>query len=106
MIIKFIQAVNKTLSKIKSLDSLINESKVKTRVAERIVNMRKDYPFEYVLEITTRCNHFCKMCTFKHKEKTNRGDMSFEHYKKIIDELPKDRDLMVEFAGGGGATFA
>ncbi|MFH2059865.1 MAG: radical SAM protein [Pseudomonadota bacterium] len=101
MLRKILQTGKKILVSSKSVETFLNENKSVKFVAERVVNMREDYPFEYVLEITTRCNHYCKMCTFKHKEKTNRGDMSFDHYKKIIDELPVDRELVVEFAGGG-----
>ena len=101
MLVRFFKIFGKVCSAIKPIDYLVNIGKFRKRIAERIVNMRKDYPFEYVLEITTRCNHFCKMCTFKHKEKTNRGDMNFEIYKKIIDEIPTDRENLIEFAGGG-----
>jgi radical SAM protein with 4Fe4S-binding SPASM domain len=101
MPMNFFKSIGKLCSAVKPLDALVNKNKFRKRLAERIVNMRKDSPFEYVLEITTRCNHLCKMCTFKHKEKTNRGDMSFDTYKKIIDQIPPDLETMVEFAGGG-----
>ena len=78
-----------------------NEGQLRKRLAERLVNMRKSCPYEYVLEITTRCNHLCKMCTFKHKPHTNRGDMSFDVYKKLIDGIPANYESLVEFAGGG-----
>jgi radical SAM protein with 4Fe4S-binding SPASM domain len=101
MLKRILKIAGKVSETIKPIDALLNRNKFKQRLAERLINMRKDYPFEYVLEITTRCNHLCKMCTFKHKEKTNRGDMSFQIYKKIIDEIPVDRGSVIEYAGGG-----
>ena len=93
---KFLKTVGNISRQIKP-----QEGRLRKRLAERLVNMRKKCPYEHVLEITTRCNHFCKMCTFKHKEKTNRGDMSFEIYKKIIKEIPSNYESLIEFAGGG-----
>lgn len=101
MVAKLLKVAGKIASSIKPLDTLLNKNNFRKNLAERLVNIRKDYPFEYVFEITTRCNHFCKMCTFKHKEKTKRGDMSFEVFRKFIDEIPPDRDTLIEFAGGG-----
>jgi len=46
------------------------------------------YPYEIILDITNRCNLRCPLCvTGQHLNKRPPGQMSFDHFKQVIDEL-------------------
>ncbi len=46
------------------------------------------YPFEIVIDITNRCNLRCPLCaTGQHLNDRPRGEIDFEDFKRVIDEL-------------------
>lgn len=58
------------------------------------------YPFNVEIEITTRCNKKCLICEHTYwKEKS--VDLSFENFKKIVDQFPKLK--WVNLTGEGDA---
>ena len=61
---------------------------------------RENFPNRVTIELTNRCN---VSCTFCHRQVVNMalGDMSFELYKKIIDEMAEHLPIkMVPFFRG------
>ena len=48
----------------------------------------KPYPSYLEIEVTTRCNLRCKMCEHTYWKEPS-CDMTFEQFKKIIDQFPK-----------------
>ncbi len=61
------------------------------------------YPKELEIEITTKCYLRCVMCehTYWKDEKYRHQDMTFEQFKKIIDQFPKLRYINVTGEGTG-----
>lgn len=59
----------------------------------------KGYPLELVVELTNRCNLNCKICP-RDKMGRSLGDMSFNLFKKIVDEI-KGKVEMVDLCFAG-----
>ena len=58
------------------------------------------YPFNIEIEITNRCNKKCIICEHTYWNEQNR-DLSFEDFKKIVDQFPKLK--WVNLTGEGDA---
>lgn len=57
----------------------------------------KDMPNEIVMEITTKCNLNCNVCSL---DKSQSFDVNFETAKKIMDESKRLKVKAVRFTGG------
>jgi len=63
------------------------------------------YPYEIFIEITNSCNLNCIFCARK-KMKRKQGFMSLELYKKIIDEIARERPFShIHLYGVGESTI-
>jgi radical SAM protein with 4Fe4S-binding SPASM domain len=51
------------------------------------------------IEPTKRCNQQCPMCTQPRLSKDEKGDMSFEQFRNIIDQLPHVTSLKLQGLG-------
>lgn len=58
------------------------------------------YPFNIEIEITNRCNKRCIICEHTYWKEPNK-DLSFENFKKIVDQFPKLK--WVNLTGEGDA---
>lgn len=58
------------------------------------------YPFNIEIEITNRCNKRCIICEHTYWKEPNE-DLSFENFKKIVDQFPKLK--WVNLTGEGDA---
>ena len=58
------------------------------------------YPKYAQIEPTNRCNQKCIFCP-RNEEKYDSpiGDMSFENYKKIVDQIPGLTDIQINGLG-------
>lgn len=63
---------------------------------QRKTNIKKVY-----IEITNRCNLSCKMC-FRNFQKDPMGEMSFENFKLILNQVKDLEDVEVIYLGGIG----
>ena len=69
-----------------SLSRRVNniKSKVSTRLAlKKIIN----YPVSATVEVTNKCNLRCPVCDQQQVSSRNYGLMTFDNFKKIIDEI-------------------
>jgi MoaA/NifB/PqqE/SkfB family radical SAM enzyme len=58
------------------------------------------YPMHISMSATTHCNLKCPQCPAHNDSTTNKGFMSFELFKKIIDEVHEYSYLAQLFSGG------
>ena len=52
-----------------------------------------NFPARVILELTNHCNLSCSMCPGVHQNKSQKGFMSYELFKKIIDEISLHPDV-------------
>ncbi|MCB2186169.1 MAG: radical SAM protein [Deltaproteobacteria bacterium] len=64
----------------------------------------KDYPLHLDLELSSRCQLQCPMCFRQHRPLPSQGFMSFDLFKKIIDEVA-GRVYSLKFTGRGEALL-
>ncbi|OIO29881.1 MAG: hypothetical protein COS94_01160 [Candidatus Hydrogenedentes bacterium CG07_land_8_20_14_0_80_42_17] len=62
--------------------------------------MRKDYPLHIDIETTSHCQMNCPMCFRAHKKIPKEGNMSFDTFRKIIDEI-EGNVYSIKFTGRG-----
>lgn len=60
----------------------------KNPILIKLLYRSKPYPFCIEIEPTTRCGLKCQMCEHTYWNEPNR-DMTFEEFKKIVDQFPK-----------------
>lgn len=60
----------------------------KNPILIKLLHLLKPYPAWIEIETTTRCGLKCQMCEHTYWNEPNR-DMSFEEFKKIVDQFPK-----------------
>lgn len=72
----------------------------KTDIAYKLQNI-PSFPYILEFEVTNNCNFHCLMCkTGMSTAKRERGYMSCDTYKKIIDEI-KGKQIALKFVGQG-----
>lgn len=60
----------------------------------------RPYPIHIDIELTSNCQLKCPMCFRQHRKIDNVGDMSFDLFKKIIDEID-GKVFSIKFTGRG-----
>lgn len=74
-------------------------------LAKYFFEFAEEFPYEIYIELTNKCNLNCLFCARKNM-KREQGIMSFELYKKIIDEIAKKRQIAhVHIYGIGESTL-
>ncbi len=61
-----------------------------------LATYRAEGPTHLQIEPTTRCNFTCKFCAGRHMA---QGDLSFENFKRILDQLPTLRYIHLQGEG-------
>jgi radical SAM protein with 4Fe4S-binding SPASM domain len=66
-----------------------------------LTSLSPPLPREIQLEVTRSCNLRCRMCLVRYRDVPNRreGSMSFETFKRVVDELPDLRAITLQGLG-------
>ena len=64
------------------------------------LSILKEYPFHIDIELSSYCQLKCPMCFRVHRPIENQGNMKFETFKKIIDEI-SGKVYSIKFTGRG-----
>ena len=64
------------------------------------LSLLSDYPIHVDIELSSRCQLKCPMCFRFHRKVEHQGDMPFDLFKKIIDEISGKVDS-IKFTGRG-----
>ena len=65
----------------------------------RLFHVRR-YPIHIDMELSSRCQLKCPMCFRQHRQVEKQGDMDFDLFRKIIDEI-SGRVYSIKFTGRG-----
>lgn len=60
----------------------------------------KEYPIHIDIELSNRCQLNCPMCFRFHRPVVNQGDMEFDTFKRIVDEI-SGKIYSIKFTGRG-----
>ncbi len=71
------------------------------RTRERHTTLSPPLPREIQVEVTRSCNLRCRMCLVRYRDVPNRreGSMSFETFRRIVDDLPELRAITLQGLG-------
>jgi MoaA/NifB/PqqE/SkfB family radical SAM enzyme len=84
----------------------ILDIKIKILFRERKMCVLKNFANEKMekvyIEVTSRCNLSCSMCSRNFWENEKISDMDFSLFEKIIDEIRDEKSIKTVFFGGVG----
>lgn len=64
------------------------------------LKITKKYPLHIDIELSSRCQLKCPMCFRHHRKIDKLGNMTFEMFKRIVDEI-SDKVYSIKFTGRG-----
>lgn len=59
------------------------------------------YPFAIYIDATTQCNLKCEMCALYNLPESQKGNLSFENFRRMVRMIPNSRSRLIEFPGRG-----
>ncbi len=94
-------SLRKTINRLKNEKSFIKYilNRVEWHYFPRL-SLLKQYPIHIDIELTSHCQLKCPMCFRFHRPIKHQGNMSFETFKKIIDEI-SGKVYSIKFTGRG-----